>query len=231
MLEQLKDDVCNANIELSKSGLVIYTWGNVSGIDRDSNYMVIKPSGVDYSKMTAKDMVVVDINTGDVIEGTLRPSSDTLTHMHIYRNFPDIGGITHTHSINAVAFAQAGMDIKVLGTTHADYFAGDVICTKVMSDEEINCDYELNTGKIIVDTIKERQIDPTKIPAILVRNHGPFTFGGNALESVRNSVILETVADMNYRTLLLNRDSNIKKTLADKHFNRKHGSNAYYGQQ
>ncbi len=231
MLEQLKEDVCNANIELSKSGLVIYTWGNVSGIDRDSNYMVIKPSGVDYSKMTANDMVVVDINNGNVIEGTLRPSSDTLTHMHIYKNFPDIGGITHTHSINAVAFAQAGMDIKVLGTTHADYFAGDVICTKAMSDEEINCNYELNTGRVIVDTIKERQIDPAKIPAILVRSHGPFTFGGNALESVRNSVILETVADMNYRTLLLNRDSHINKTLADKHFNRKHGKEAYYGQQ
>lgn len=231
MLEQLKEIVCQANIELARRGIVIYTWGNVSGIDRKHNVVVIKPSGVNYDTMTADDMVVVDLHTGEVVEGKWRPSSDTPTHLELYRAFKNIGGITHTHSVNAVAFAQAGKDIEVLGTTHADYFYGAIPCTRELVREEVENNYEINTGKVIIETIKNKDYDPMIIPGIIVKNHGPFTWGNNAMESVHNAVVMETIANMNIKTILLNANSAIKQYIIDKHYNRKHGKNAYYGQK
>lgn len=230
MLEDLKQIVCKANLELVKRGVVIYTWGNVSGIDREEGLVVIKPSGVDYDNMCANDMVVVDLKTGEVIEGKLKPSSDTPTHLEIYNNFPEVAGVVHTHSINAVAFAQAGMDIKALGTTHADYFYGDVPCTRELSEAEVKDGYELNTGKVIVETIKKRNIEPMAIPGIVVKNHGPFTWGTSPQNAVHNAVVLENVAEMNLKTHLLNPNAAISKYVLDKHYYRKHGENAYYGQ-
>lgn len=230
MLEDLKQIVCKANLELVKRGVVIYTWGNVSGIDREEGLVVIKPSGVDYDNMCANDMVVVDLKTGEVIEGKLKPSSDTPTHLEIYNNFPEVAGVVHTHSINAVAFAQAGMDIKALGTTHADYFYGDVPCTRELSEAEVKDGYELNTGKVIVETIKKRNIEPMAIPGIVVKNHGPFTWGNSPQNAVHNAVVLENVAEMNLKTHLLNPNAAISKYVLDKHYYRKHGENAYYGQ-
>lgn len=231
MLEELKKQVCDANLELVRKGVVIYTWGNVSGIDREMGLVVIKPSGVDYSGMTPDDMVVVELSTGKTAEGKWKPSSDTPTHLELYRRFEKIGGITHTHSVNAVSFAQAGTDIPALGTTHADYFWGAVPCTRELTEKEVTEAYEVNTGKVIIETVENRGYDPMAVPGIIVKNHGPFTWGKNAAESVYNAVVLETVSDMAFKTLMLNRDSSIKQYVLDKHYERKHGANAYYGQR
>lgn len=230
MLEELKQKVFEANLELPKHGLVIFTWGNVSGIDREKGLVVIKPSGVDYEKMTAEDMVVTDLD-GNRVEGKLKPSSDLMTHLEFYRNFPNIGGVVHTHSINAVAFAQAGRDIPALGTTHGDYFYGPIPCTRYMTPEEISGEYELNTGKVIVETFKERKIDPDQMPAVLVRSHGPFTWGKDPFDAVHNSVVLEALSEMTMKTFLVNPETgDMQQELLDKHFLRKHGPGAYYGQ-
>ncbi len=231
MLEQLKAEVCAANLDLVCKGVVVYTWGNVSGIDREKGLVVIKPSGVDYAHMTPEDMVVVDLKTGETVEGKWRPSSDTPTHLELYRAFPNIGGITHTHSINAVAFAQAGMDIPALGTTHADYFWGDIPCTRELTKQEVQTEYEANTGVVIIETIKKRKYDPMAIPGIVVKNHGPFTWGKDAAGSVFNAVVMEKVADMALKTLNLNPKSSLAQYVLDKHYERKHGKNAYYGQK
>lgn len=230
MLEQLKQEVCEANLELHKRGIVIYTWGNVSGIDRASGNMVIKPSGVAYEQMTAEDMVVVNVQTGEVVEGKWKPSSDTATHLELYRAFPKIGGITHTHSVNAVAFAQAGLPVPALGTTHADYFYGDIPCTRELTEQEVKEAYEANTGKVIVESLNPMDTDIMAIPAILVKNHGPFTWGKNAAESVYHAVVLETIAEMAIKTMQLNPQSELKQYVLDKHYFRKHGAGAYYGQ-
>lgn len=231
MLEELKKQVCEANLELVRRGVVIYTWGNVSGVDRENELVVIKPSGVDYGGMKPKDMVVVNLKTGETVEGDYKPSSDTATHLELYRAFPSIGGITHTHSINAVAFAQAGIDIPALGTTHADYFYGSIPCTRELTNDEVEEDYELNTGKVIVECIRERNIDPNAVPGVVVRNHGPFSWGKDAAASVYHGVVMETVADMTLKTLLLNPRAEMSQYILDKHYMRKHGSNAYYGQK
>ena len=230
MLEKLKEQVCEANLELVKRGIVIYTWGNVSGIDREKGLMVIKPSGVDYEGMRPEDMVVVDLLTGKTVEGQYKPSSDTATHLELYRVFPSIGSIAHTHSVNAVAFAQAGLDIPALGTTHADYFYGTIPCTRELSQEEVKEDYEKNTGKVIVECINERGIDPMAVPGIVVKNHGPFSWGKDSVDSVYHAVVLDKIAEMDLKTLLLNPHASMPQYVLDKHYMRKHGSNAYYGQ-
>ncbi|MFR8034973.1 MAG: L-ribulose-5-phosphate 4-epimerase [Lachnospiraceae bacterium] len=228
MLEQLKKDVYEANMELWHKGLVIYTWGNVSGIDREKNYMVIKPSGVSYESMGPEDMVVVDMD-GNVVEGKYKPSSDTATHLVMYRTYPQIGGVVHTHSTWAVTFAQAGMDIPALGTTHADYFYGDIPCTRDLTAKEIGEAYEKNTGNVIVETIGES--DVMAVPGIVVKNHGPFAWGKTPAGAVYNAVVLEKVAEMAYKTMTLNpRVPRVPQYLLDKHYFRKHGANAYYGQ-
>ncbi len=229
MLKRLKQDVFEANLELQARGVVIYTWGNVSGIDRERNLIVIKPSGVSYAEMKAEDMVVVDLLSGERVEGKLKPSSDTPTHMELYRRFPTIGGITHTHSKTATAFAQAGLPIPAFGTTHADYFYGDIPCTRELTPDEVESGYELNTGKVIIETIGAG--DPLSNPGILVRNHGPFAWGTTAAESVYHAVVLETVAEIALSTVLLREDcSRAPQHILDKHYFRKHGANAYYGQ-
>lgn len=229
MLERLKQDVLEANLELQARGVVVYTWGNVSGIDRERNLIVIKPSGVSYAEMKAEDMVVVDLLSGERVEGRLKPSSDTPTHLELYRRFPTIGGITHTHSKTATAFAQAGLPIPALGTTHADYFYGDIPCTRELTAEEVESAYELNTGKVIAETIGVG--DPLSNPGILVRNHGPFAWGKTAAESVYHAVVLETVAEIALSTVLLREDCpRTPQHILDKHYFRKHGANAYYGQ-
>lgn len=230
MLEDLKQEVCKANLELVKKGVVIYTWGNVSGISDDRKCMVIKPSGVSYKSMKSDDMVVVDVNTGEVVEGKYKPSSDTQTHIELYKSFKQIKGIVHTHSTNAVAFAQAGLSIPALGTTHADYFYGDIPCTRELTKQEVENDYELNTGKVIVEAINNLKYDCLSIPGILVKNHGPFTWGSSPSDAVYNAVVLETVAEMAFKTLLLNPNAELKQYVLDKHYQRKHGPNAYYGQ-
>ena len=231
MLEELKKEVCDANLELVRKGIVIYTWGNVSGISEDRKYMVIKPSGVDYDGMSPEDMVVVDIETGERAEGKWKPSSDTATHLELYRKYPEIKGIVHTHSINAVAFAQAGMAIPALGTTHAEYFYGDIPCTRELTKEEVEEAYEKNTGLVIIETIEENKIDPMAVPGIVVKNHGPFAWGKSPANAVYNAVVMETVAEMDLKTLQLNPDAAIAKYVLDKHYMRKHGPNAYYGQK
>ena len=231
MLETLKAQVCNANLELVKRGVVIYTWGNVSGIDREKNLVVIKPSGVDYDRMSPDDMVVVDIHTGDVVEGRYKPSSDTPTHLEIYRAFPEIGGISHTHSVNAVAFAQAGIDIPALGTTHADYFYGSIPCTRELSKDEVEEEYEVNTGKVIVECINSRGIDPMAVPGIIVNNHGPLAWGKDADQSVYHAVVMDVVAEMDIKTLSINPRASMQRYILDKHYSRKHGPGAYYGQK
>ena len=223
MLERLKEEVYKANMELVEKGLVIYTWGNVSGIDREKNLVVIKPSGVDYDAMKPVDM------EGNVVEGKYKPSSDTPTHLVLYRTYPDMGGVVHTHSVWAVTFAQAGMDIPALGTTHADYFFGDIPCTRDLTAKEIEEAYEENTGNVIVETISDS--DPMAVPGILVKNHGPFAWGKNPAGSVYNAVVLDKVAEMAYKTMTLNpRVERVGQYLLDKHYYRKHGANAYYGQ-
>ena len=227
MLEQLKQRVYEQNIALVKHGLVILTWGNVSAIDRAAGLVVIKPSGVDYSTMKAEDMVVVDLN-GKVVEGKFRPSSDTPTHLWLYRQFAEIGGIVHTHSTYATAWAQAGRSITAYGTTHADAFYGDVPCTRALTAEEVAGDYELSTGKVIAEAVT----DHNAIPAILVKNHGPFAWGATPEQAVENAVTLEEVAKMATLTEKLNaKTKRVDQYLLDKHYFRKHGKNAYYGQK
>ena len=231
MLENLKQRVYEANMALPKHGLIKFTWGNVSEIDRESGLFVIKPSGVDYDDLTPDDMVVVDLD-GNVVEGDLNPSSDTDKHRVLYKEFPDIGGIVHTHSPWAVSFAQAGVDIPAAGTTHADTFYGDIPATSLMTEAEINGAYELETGNVIVKTFEDRFIDPNEVPAVLVQDHGPFVWGPNAEKAVYNSVVLEEVAQMAYHTMMLNpHNVHMSQTLLDKHYLRKHGANAYYGQK
>ena len=229
MLEELKEKVFKANLELVRQGLVIYTWGNVSGIDREKGLMVIKPSGVDYDGMKAEDMTVVDLATGQTVEGRYKPSSDTETHLELYRKYPQIGGIVHTHSPWGVVFAQAGMAIPALGTTHADYFYDDIPCARALTAEEIEEAYERNTGKVIIETIGDA--DPMATPGIVVRNHGPFAWGKTPAGAVYNATVLEHVADMAYHTMMLNPSvPRVPQYLLDKHYFRKHGANAYYGQ-
>ena len=229
MLEELRQQVWQANLLLPKHNLVTFTWGNVSGIDRQQGLVVIKPSGVEYEGMTAGDMVVVDLD-GNVVEGSLRPSSDTPTHLELYKAFPACGGIVHTHSRWATVFAQAGQGIPALGTTQGDYFYGQVPCTRPMTPAEIQGEYEKETGRVIVETFRGQ--DPASMPGVLVFSHGPFTWGRNPMEAVHNAVVLEEVAFMAYHTLLLHPDQvPMQQELLDKHFLRKHGANAYYGQK
>ena len=235
MLEELKEQVFEANLLLVKYGLVVLTWGNVSGIDREKGLFVIKPSGVPYDNMKASDMVVMDLE-GNKVEGNLNPSSDTPTHLELYRNFGDIGGIVHTHSSWACSWAQAGRDIKAYGTTHADFANRCVPCARGLTKDEVESMYELNTGKVIVEEFSKRGITPTECPAVLVHRHGPFTWGKDPFKAVENALILEEVSKMAYQTeqiASLDSDSNIgiEQYLLDKHYQRKHGKNAYYGQK
>ena len=228
MLEELKKTVCEANLLLPKYGLVTFTWGNVSGIDRLSGLVVIKPSGVPYEGLTAEDMVVVDLD-GKVVEGKWKSSSDTATHVELYKAFPDCGGIVHTHSRWATTFAQAGMCIPAMGTTHADYFYGDIPCTRKMTEAEIKGEYEKETGKVIVETFKDT--DPAAVPGVVVYSHGPFAWGTDAMNAVHNAVVMEEVAFMDWHAMLLNPEAGpMQQTLLDRHYLRKHGDNAYYGQ-
>ena len=231
MLEKLKEQVLQANLLLPRYNLVTFTWGNVSGIDRDKGLVVIKPSGVEYDEMKPEHMVVVDLS-GKVVEGNLRPSSDTDTHVVLYRAFPALGGIVHTHSRWAVSFAQAGRDIPAMGTTQGDYFYGDIPCTRRMTPEEIGGSYELETGNVIVETFVKRGIDPAQVPGVVVQNHGPFAWGTDPMNAVHNAVVMEEVAFMDYHALQLNPDAGrMQQELLDKHYLRKHGKNAYYGQK
>ncbi len=231
MLEQLKKEVYEANMQLPKYGLVTFTWGNVSGIDRASGLFVIKPSGVEYDKLTPEDMVVVDLD-GNKVEGRYNPSSDTATHAVLYKNFPEIGGVVHTHSSWATSWAQAGRDIPCYGTTHADYIYGNIPCVRALTQEEIDDAYEKNTGNAIVEEFSSREIDYVAVPAVLCKHHGPFTWGKDAFEAVHNAVVLEEVAKMAARTEQLNPEiAPAPKRIQDKHYFRKHGANAYYGQK
>ena len=226
---ELKEQVCRANLLLPEHHLVTFTWGNVSGIDRENDLVVIKPSGVAYEEMHADDMVVVALATGDVVEGTLKPSSDTATHLELYKAFPNIGGIVHTHSRWATIFAQAGRGLLPLGTTHADYFYGEIPCTRRMTNAEIEGAYEKETGTVIIETFQDE--DPDAVPAVLVHSHGPFAWGTDAMNAVHNAVVLEEVAFMNYHAMLLRPDiTSMQQELLDRHYLRKHGANAYYGQ-
>ncbi len=229
MLKKLKEQVFQANLLLPEHGLVVFTWGNVSGIDRKKGLVVIKPSGVSYEKMKADDMVVVELETGKVVDGKLKPSSDTATHIELYKAFPNIGGIVHTHSRWATTFAQAGRGIAALGTTHGDYFYGEIPCTRKMTKAEIEGEYEKETGTVIKETFQGK--DPDAIPAVLVHSHGPFAWGTDPMDAVHNAVVLEEVAFMNFHTLMLEPAiSSMQQDLLDKHYLRKHGANAYYGQ-
>ncbi len=231
MLEELKKKVCEANLLLPKYGMVTFTWGNVSEVDRETGLMVIKPSGVEYDHMTPEDMVVVSLATGETVEGKWKPSSDTETHIALYNAFPALGGIVHTHSRWATSFAQAGMDVIAMGTTQGDYFYGDIPCTRKMTPEEIANDYERETGNVIIETFKTRNIDPAQIPAVLVNSHGPFAWGTDAMNAVHNAVVLEEVAFMDYHAMSMNPAAGrMQQELLDKHYLRKHGKNAYYGQ-
>ena len=229
MLEELKKQVLEANLALEKYHLITFTWGNVSGIDREKGLVVIKPSGVAYKDLKAEHLVVVDLD-GKVVEGNLNPSSDTKTHVELYRAFPNAGGVVHTHSPNATSFAQAGREIPCLGTTHADYFYGSIPVTRKLKKEEIEGEYELNTGKVIVETFQN--IDPDAVKAVLVNNHGPFVWGKDANDAVFYAVVLENIAGMNIQTFVLNPEIKaVDSCLLDKHYLRKHGKNAYYGQE
>ncbi|OCG25214.1 L-ribulose-5-phosphate 4-epimerase [Gilliamella sp. Fer1-1] len=230
MYQALKERVLNANLLLPKYHLVTFTWGNVSEIDREKGVIAIKPSGVEYSNMKLDDIVVVSL-MGDIVEGKLNPSSDTATHIELYKAFPQIGGIVHTHSRYATIWAQAELDIPALGTTHADYFYGDVPCTRELTDSEIAIDYEKNTGLVIVEEFKRRGLDPVAMPGAIISGHAPFCWGKNALDAVHNAVVLEEVAMMALATRQLNQAIKIQQTLSDKHYFRKHGANAYYGQK
>lgn len=229
MLEEFKKEVFKANIDLVEHGLVIFTWGNVSAIDRETGFIVIKPSGVDYDVMKAEDMVVVDLD-GNVVEGNLKPSSDTPTHIELYKAFPTIGGVVHTHSTYATAFAQAGVGIPNIGTTHADYFADEIPCTRKMTEEEVfgSKGYELETGSVIIDCFKDKKAN--EIPGVLVQNHGPFSWGKDAHDAVHNAVVMEQVAKMAFISYNMNPNLSMNPLLVKKHYERKHGPNAYYGQ-
>ncbi len=229
MLTELKERVCEANLLLPKHGLVTFTWGNVSGVDREKGLMVIKPSGVEYDGMSPQDMVVVDLETGKRVEGQWKPSSDTDTHLALYRAFPRLGGVVHTHSRWATTFAQAGRAIPAMGTTQGDYFYGDIPCTRKMTPAEIEGSYELETGNVIIETFQG--MEPMDIPGVLVHSHGPFAWGKDPLNAVHNAVVMEEVAFMDWHTMLLNPESGrMQQELLDKHYLRKHGANAYYGQ-
>lgn len=229
MLENLKKEVLEANLLLPKYGLVTFTWGNVSAVDRESGLVVIKPSGVPYETLKVEDLVVVSLE-GKIVEGNKRPSSDTPTHLELYRRFKDIKAVVHTHSRWATSFAQAGMGIKAMGTTHADYFYGDILCTRALRKDEIESDYELNTGKVIVETYEG--IDPLSRPGVLVKNHGPFSWGNSAYDAVHNAAVMEEVAFMDWHAMVLNpKAEEVPFYLLDKHYFRKHGANAYYGQE
>ena len=231
MLEELKKKVYEANMELPRRNLVTYTWGNVSGIDREKGLVVIKPSGVEYEELTPDMLVVLDLD-GNIVEGDLNPSSDTKTHIELYKAFPQLGGIVHTHSPYAVGWAQAGKDIPSYGTTHADYFYGPIPCARSLTKEEIEGEYERNTGLVIIETFEENGINPVYTPGVLCCNHGPFTWGKDAAEAVHNAVVLEEVAKMATKTEMINpKVSTAPDTIRDKHFFRKHGANAYYGQK
>ncbi len=231
MLEQLKEIVCKANLELPKYGLVTFTWGNVSGVDREKGLMVIKPSGVEYDNMTPEDMVVVSLATGERVEGKWKPSSDTATHVALYNAFPNIGGIVHTHSRWATTFAQAGMNIPAMGTTHADYFYGAIPCTRPMTPEEIRGEYEKETGNVIIETFKTNGIDAMSVPAVNVYSHGPFAWGTDPMNAVHNAVVMEEVAFMAWHAMMIDPARGpMQQELLDKHYLRKHGKNAYYGQ-
>lgn len=230
MLEELKEKVFQANLDLVKHNLVIFTWGNVSAIDREKGLVVIKPSGVSYDTMKASDMVVVDLHSGKVVEGDLNPSSDTPTHLVLYRAFPEIGGVVHTHSTYATAWAQAGRDIPNIGTTHADYFHDDIPCTADMTADQM-AKYEYHTGVVIVNRISSGNINPVHTPGVLVKNHGPFSWGKDADQAVYNAVVMEQVAKMAFISLSVNPDTTMNPLLVEKHFSRKHGPNAYYGQK
>jgi len=231
MLEKLKIEVCKANLDLVTKGLVIETWGNASGIDRERGLVVIKPSGVPYDGMMPKHMVVVSLQSGRVVEGNLKPSSDTPTHLVLYREFEKVGGVVHTHSLYATAWAQACKPLLAYGTTQADYWYGDVPCTRLMKPSEIKKDYEANTGKVIVEAFKKAKCNPMQHPAVLVASHGPFTWGPDVAEAVHNAGVLEYIAQLNSETLRINAKVRpMQSVLLDKHFLRKHGANAYYGQ-
>lgn len=229
MYAELKKRVLKANLELPKYGLVTFTWGNVSEIDRKKGVIAIKPSGVEYDVMTADDIVIVDLN-GTVVEGKLNPSSDTATHLELYKAFPGLGGIVHTHSRNATIWAQAGQDIPALGTTHADYFYGDIPCTRCLTSDEIATEYEKNTGLVIVEEFNQRDLDPKAVPSVIISGHAPFSWGKDAFDAVHNAVVLEEIAAMALATRALNPQIKIQQELSDKHYNRKHGKDAYYGQ-
>ena len=229
MLEELKEKVYKANLELVRQGLVIFTWGNASGIDREKGLVVIKPSGVSYDDMKASDMVVVDLNTGKVVEGELNPSSDTPTHLVLYRAFPSIEGVVHTHSTYATAWAQAGKDIPNIGTTHADYFYKDIPCTADMTEDEVKGDYELETGNIIVKRFEG--MDPYSTPGVLVKNHGPFSWGTSPGNAVYNAKVMEQCAKMAFVSFCINPGTTMNPLLVEKHYSRKHGPDAYYGQK
>ena len=230
MLEELKEKVFQANLDLVKHNLVIFTWGNVSAIDREKGLVVIKPSGVSYDTMKASDMVFVDLQSGKEVEGDLNPSSDTPTHLVLYRAFPEIGGVVHTHSTYATAWAQAGRDIPNIGTTHADYFHDDIPCTADMTADQM-AEYEYHTGVVIVNRISSGNINPVHTPGVLVKNHGPFSWGKDADQAVYNAVVMEQVAKMAFISLSVNPDTTMNPLLVEKHFSRKHGPNAYYGQK
>ena len=231
MLEELKQKVYEANVELPRRGLVTYTWGNVSGIDREAGLFVIKPSGVEYEDLRPEDLIVMDLD-GNKVEGSMNPSSDTKTHLVLYRSFPEIGGIVHTHSPYAVGWAQAGKDIPAFGTTHADYFYGPIPCARHLTQEELDEDYELNTGKIIVETFRERGIAPVSVPGVICRSHGPFTWGKDAAQAVYHAAVLEEVAKMALFTRMVDPMAEAApQRYLDKHYMRKHGPNAYYGQK
>ncbi|MGR5150005.1 L-ribulose-5-phosphate 4-epimerase [Photobacterium alginatilyticum] len=230
MYQALKEKVLEANLLLPKYDLVTFTWGNVSEIDRNKGIIAIKPSGVEYDVMKADDIVIVDLD-GNVIEGTLNPSSDTATHIELYKAFGSIGGIVHTHSRNATVWAQAGLDIPALGTTHADYFYGDIPCTRQLTPTEIDTEYEKNTGLVIIEEFSRRDIDPKAVPSAIISGHAPFSWGNDAYDAVHNAVVLEEVAAMALATRSLNSGIKVQQELSDKHYNRKHGKNAYYGQK
>jgi L-ribulose-5-phosphate 4-epimerase len=227
-IQELKQQVFQANLDLVKHGLVIFTWGNVSGIDREKGWVVIKPSGVSYDDMKAEDMVIVDLE-GNIVEGKLKPSSDTPTHVELYKAFPSIGGIVHTHSTYATAWAQAGCDIPNIGTTHADYFSGDIPCTRDMTEPEVKGEYEKETGAVIIERFSE--LNPAHIPGVLVKNHGPFSWGKDPHEAVHNAVVMEQVAKMAFIAYQVNPNLTMNELLIQKHFFRKHGPGAYYGQK
>ncbi len=229
MLEKLKEEVYQGNMDLIKHGLVLFTWGNVSAIDREKNLVVIKPSGVDYATMKPSDMVVIDLD-GNIVEGSYKPSSDTMTHLELYKNYENINSVVHTHSKWACIWAQACKSIPNLGTTHSDNFYGAIPVTRALTDDEINNEYELNTGKVIVETFKVNDITPEEIGAVVVAHHGPFSFAKTVRKAVENSAVMEYVAEMAYYTLDINEVVKMSKVIEDKHYLRKHGVNAYYGQ-